>query len=111
MKLADLKSATKTTVISFDIGDLKVTYRPNRFTATLADQINAAMQDPAQQTDAMFRMVGEVLVDWDLEDDAGKIIPLDEVQRLRDEVPMQVFGLIFAGIQQDQDPGKAGGRS
>jgi hypothetical protein len=111
MKLADLKSATKTTVISFDVGDLKVTYKPNAFTANLADQINAAMQDPAKQTDGMFRMVSEVLVDWDLEDDGGKIIPVDDIKRLRDEVPMQVFGLIFQGIQQDQDPGKADARS
>lgn len=111
MKLADLKSATKTTVISFDIGDLKVTFKPNVFTANLADQINAAMADPAQQTGAMFRMINEVLVDWDLEDEAGKIIPLDDDKRLKEEVPMQVFGAIFAGIQEDQDPGKADKRS
>ncbi len=108
VKLTDIRSETSTTLVSFASGDLKVTYRPNTFTADVADEINAAIKDPTKQTDAMFQMVGANLVDWDLEDDAGKVIPLDDPKRLRAEVPMAVFGRIFQQIQADQDPGKAG---
>lgn len=111
MKLADIRSETRVTIIGFAAGDLKVTYRPNAFTADVADRINSAVADPKQQTDAMFQMVSEVLVEWDLEGDDGQVIAVTDAARLRAEVPMQVFGRIFAGIQEDQDPGKAAARS
>lgn len=111
MKLAQLRAESKTVAVSFQAGDLKVEYRPNSFTADAVDKINSAMQDPKQQTAAMFEMIGGMLLSWDLEGDDGKVIPLDDPARLRAEVPMQVFGRIFAALQEDQAPGEAVTRS
>jgi hypothetical protein len=111
MKLAQLRAESKTVLVPFQAGDLKVDYRPNTFTADAVDKINAAMQDPKKQTDAMFDMIGGMLLGWDLEDDDGTVIPLDDAARLRAEVPMQVFGRIFTALQEDQAPGEAATRS
>jgi hypothetical protein len=107
VRLSDLRSETKAVTVHFDAGDLKVTYRPNAFTADASDKVQAAMQDPTQQTDAMFQMIGGMLVDWDLEDNDGNVIDLHDVAQLRAEVPMNVFGRIFMDLSEDQNPGEA----
>lgn len=104
MKLHDIRSETTDVVVSFQAGDLNVTYRPNTFTADRADAVQAAANDQSKANDAMFQMVGDVLVRWDLEDDAGQVIPLDDAARLRAEVPVAVFGRIFLAIQESQNP-------
>ena len=104
MKLNDIRSETAEVAVPFQSGDLHVTYRPNTFTADRSDAVQAAAKDEAKATDAMFLMVGDVLVRWDLEGDDGETIPLDDPKRLRAEVPVAVFGRIFAAIGQAQNP-------
>lgn len=108
MKLAELRSETKPIVVHFDAGDLKVSYRPNAFTADAMDSVQAAAADTAKATDAMFQMVAGVLADWDLEGDDGTVIPLSDTARLRAEVPMGVFNRIFVAMNEDQNPEAAG---
>ncbi len=107
MRLSEIRAETKSVVVPFAAGDLKVTYRPNAFTADVADSMQAAIADPKQATAAFFRMVTGLLVSWDLEGDDGEVIPVSDTARLRAEVPMPVFGRIFAEFQKDANPGEA----
>lgn len=110
MRLSEIRSETKPVVVSFAAGDLNVVYRPNAFTADVADRMATATKDPDQATGAFFEMISGLLVSWDLEDDAGKVIPVEDTARLRAEVPMPIFGRIFAALQEDQNPGGAARR-
>lgn len=103
MKLSDIRSETKPLTIPFQAGDLKVVYRPNAFTADVADKMQAQASKPEEATDGFLNMVVAILESWDLEDEDGKVIPIDKA-RLRAEVPVPVFGRIFAEIQADQTP-------
>lgn len=107
MKLSDIRAETKALTIPFQAGDLKVTYRPNAFTADVADKMQAQSEDATQATDSFLEMVVGILESWDLEDDAGEVVPIEK-SRLRSEVPVPVFGRIFAEIQKDQTPTEQG---
>lgn len=111
MKLSEISAETKPLTVPFESGDLKVRYRPNSFTANAADEINAAMADPQKQTNGMFRMVAAIIAEWDLEDEDGKVVPLDDPAYLREHVPMGVFGRIFQTMNSDQNPGEVAARS
>jgi hypothetical protein len=108
LKLSQIRAETKPLVIPFQAGDLKVTYKPNAFTADVADKMTAQAADESQATDAFLTMVIAIIDSWDLEDDEGNIVPI-EMAALRREVPMPVFGRIFQEIQKDAvpDEGKA----
>ena len=116
MRLSEIRAETKSLVVPFGAGDLKVVYRPNAYTADVADQMATTLQEaqrpdgnPRQATSAFIEMVTGLLVSWDLEDDGGEVIPID-VDRLRAEVPMPVFGRIFTELQKDMNPGEAARR-
>jgi hypothetical protein len=103
MRLSEIRSETKVLTIPFQAGDLKVVYRPNAFTADIADKMQKQAADTTTATDSFLDMVVGIIESWDLEDDAGEIVPIDKV-RLRAEVPVPVFGRIFQEIQKDQTP-------
>lgn len=107
MRLSQIRAETKALTIPFQAGDLNVTYRPNTFTADVADRMTAAAQETDTATDSFLDTVIGILADWDLEDDNGDVIPLEKA-RLRAEVPVPVFGRIFQEIQRDQVPGAEG---
>lgn len=111
MKLSQVRAETRDIVVEFDSDVLNVTYRPNTFTVDAASEIQAAMSDPAKQTEGLFKMVSEMLAGWDLEDDNGEIVPLGDPARMKAEVPMPIFGKIFEAMRKDQDPSGEGRRS
>ena len=104
MKLSSITAETEDVTVKFQSGDLQVSYRPHVFTADAVDQMQKASDDPSKQTDQMFELVRNTLARWDLEGDDGEVIPLDNIPRLRAEVPMQVFGKIWLAIQESQNP-------
>lgn len=111
MKLSSIRSETKVIVVPFDSGDLKVTVRPNVYTADMADAAVAASLDPKTSVDAVIDQAQKLIVGWDLEDDAGHIIEIDDRPKLRAEVPVPVFNRVFLAIRDDQDPQTRAARS
>lgn len=111
MKLSSIRSETKAIVVPFESGDLKVTIRPNVYTADMADAAADAALDPKTSIDSVLDQAQQVIVGWDLEGDDSKIIDMADRERLRAEVPVQVFVRIFLAIRDDQDPQKPAARS
>ena len=110
MRLTDIKSETHDLKVEFASGTLAVSYYPNIYTADMADQMTKAMADPETQGEAFIAMVLGMLADWDLEDDDGKVLPLDP-KSVRELVPVGVFGRIFQAVQEDLSPGEANATS
>ena len=104
MKLSKITSQVSDLDVDFGNEVLKVKYKPHTFTANMVDEMAAAETDSSKQTVALFQMVAGTIVDWDLEGEDGKIIPIDNAERLKDEVPISIFGEIFRQIGEAQNP-------
>lgn len=68
----------RSTTVTHDEAEIEVIYRPNVITAEFAERAQAA---DAQNLDGMGGIIGEVIADWDVEDEEGnKIKPTDWAQ-------------------------------
>lgn len=107
LKISDIKREERTTTISFDSGDLNVTYRPNVFTpATIAELAsvtdgsdNAAV---LEQNESFVRQLCELLVNWDLIGDDGEVIPIEPEAVAK--VPLSVFQVVMRHIGEENRP-------
>lgn len=111
MRLSDAKSHAREIIVSFEGGDLHVSYRPMSYTVEELDRLgdDAAVKDmSAEERKArigrIIEMITQVVASWDLTEDDGEtpIDPADTV-RLR-SVPINVFTEILAAIRKDQRP-------
>lgn len=120
MKLQALRGGVSTVYVEVEGEEEKVQvdYQPGNLTFDLGEQIQAAV-DAGKLTDAhgLLKVLEELLVDWDLEedilDDEGN--PTGEVRRLTTKaedlkkVPIPFLGLVFQKIQEASVPNAESG--
>jgi hypothetical protein len=100
--LGHLKKQTKAVApIDFDGEALNIRYRVHAFTPNVEAELRASEKE-GSVSDSLVRMLTLLLDSWDLNDEKGKVLPVNETV-LRD-VPLAVLSRIFTAISEDQAP-------
>lgn len=98
MKVADLAEAEgKITVPVPGGGEVTVVYRPRILTSTFVERFEGA-----QEIEEIFGLYGELLVSWDIEDEAGEPLPI--APEGLGQLPLAFMGEIWRSIVRRASP-------
>jgi hypothetical protein len=113
MKVSKLAGKTQTVNIKVPgEGDepeesVAVVYMPGALTLRVSEQITEAVEQ-GLEANVAFHMLKPMLVSWDLQDEEGNELPVNE-ETLKD-IPLNFLGMILQAIHADvrPDPPKPG---
>lgn len=108
LHLGPLKEQTKRLNLTLEGNTFFVVYRPYAITPQIEEQIAEAVKD--NQRDLVIELFRFVVVDWDVIDsedpDGLRVIPLEEVETIKKQVPSPIIAWIMAKIQEDNSPNR-----
>lgn len=97
MKMSEATDAPKDLDVPFGAAVLHVTYKPVDYTPR---EMEAAQE--SQDIKRVVDMIARTVVKWDLEDEDGNVIPLEQEALM--DVRLNIFHGIFAAIAKDGAP-------
>jgi hypothetical protein len=104
ISLKELKSLkAELTVPLFEGLELNIVYKVDAFDDDLSEKLNAASTGGmAEKTKGYREILGRVLISWDLEDDKGKVLPVnaDTLKHFN----FDTLDTILGAILRDNDP-------
>lgn len=108
MKISEALGERVDLAVAFPGGSvLNVVYTPSTYTVAELEELQSVERDATRVLASIRRLI----VDWDLTDDSGAVIPLTEPTEGEDDplrhVPTSIFARIFRAVNEDQGPGKA----
>lgn len=111
IRITDLVAGKRTIAIEFEAGTLNVTYDPSAITAD-NEREEAMMRLRGMPINGIAQSLVKVIVEWDLQDDKGKPVPID----LEALTPLgyDVLAYLMRSINEDFRPnvltaGRSGG--
>ena len=112
IRLADLANQRRETVIKTDLGNIKVTYRPNALTPSDAARLANAKGD--EWVRVLLTQMEDLIVDWDIvgpvynKTTGEAVVATDEPVPVKKEVLQHVssdlLGEMFQAVQNDRNP-------
>lgn len=112
MRISDAVSPARPIVVPFVGATLNVEYRPMSYTPEQLDKMQAEAakaKDPKAAVAGMVDQMVQLIVSWDLTDNADQPIPVT-TEALRG-VPLNVFTEVMRAVGRDQTSGEAGSSS
>lgn len=96
LNVSDLLAGTRDMVVDFGGGnELKLTYDPNQITANL-------LVDLSSDSDELCKILSELVIAWDLEDDGKPFEPTHE--NIANNMSLIVVNKIFEAVFNDAFP-------
>ena len=105
MRVSKLRDETRSVAVKVEDETLTVEYRPNAYTPKLEQE--AAQVSGDQAGPVLLTMLVPVIAGWDLVDDAGAMIPIDEANLA--ELPVSLLVTVLKAVGDDMNPQRASG--
>lgn len=109
IRLSDLRADVRTIDVDFEGHVIEVSYEPSKYTAHVEDRLQQA-NESGRPTVGMVRVLAGMLTGWEILDDDGDVLPIEE-DVIGRQVPGQVIDAIANAIIEDMQGGDQKKRS
>jgi hypothetical protein len=107
MRISDALAKARPLTVEFDSDSMNITYRPSSYSVEKLEQL--VEEDGSERKVAprrMIEMIQNMVISWDLLEDNGEPIDLQNTARLR-QLPSSIFLTILNAVKADQSAGEA----
>ncbi len=103
IKLSAMRGDVRTATVKIGGDEMTISYLPNAYTPRL--EADAAQAQGGQQAGpVLITILREVLTAWEITDDKGRMLPIDD--KTLAEIPMPVLTDMLRVIGEDMNPQK-----
>jgi hypothetical protein len=99
MRISEAVAETSEVEVHFGPAVLHVQYRPSSFTMQELEDV-----DTDKSSRRLIRMIQDMIVGWDLEDNEGEPINIQDAEAVRTKVPAHILTGIIKAVRRHQEP-------
>jgi hypothetical protein len=103
MRISEALAEDKPLDVKFGTAVLHIRYRPPSYTLAQIEEAQADKGNPER----LLSMLQSLITEWDLDDNAGERVPIDDAEAIRQNVPLSIYNKIVTAIKDDNAPGEA----